>query len=548
MIIGKKGHLVIESPVVERRVSRAAAVMRCMLAVVVIVALVAGCGTAAPEVPTGPDVVQTAGGPVRGRVSSGVRIFQGIPYAAAPVGELRWQLPQAPVPWRAVRDATKPGARCIQDVRADPDFGLRTSEDCLNLTVWSPAGATPKSPRAVMVWIHGGGFLNGSSDIYNARWLATRGNIVVVTVNYRLGALGFMAHPALSVGDGRDGDPGNYGLADQQAALRWVRDNIGTFGGDPGKVTIAGESAGAMSVCDHLVSPESAGLFRAAVMQSGPCQAQADLPTAERTSIDYAKRAGCPGPAALRCLLDLPANRLQDGPQYVHIGANALSGPVTGTTRLPVSPLTAASGAPTAPVPVLIGSTADEFTLFVAMSYLRQHRLAPYPTLLKQTFGVQAPAVAARYPLDRYDGSVGVAYAATVTDGIFACPIDTMARGLARRAPVYAYEFNDRHAPAPEPMRHVPFPVGASHALELRYLFDMGGAPPLDPAQRGLSEQMIDYWSRFVTTGTPDVHGQPRWPALDPDQPERLSLQPGGLTVSGDFAERHHCGFWAGLG
>lgn len=546
MIVGKKGHFVIESPAIKSSVSRSgAAVVRCVTAVLMIAALLAGCGAATPEVPVGPDVVQTAAGPVHGRVSSGLRIFQGIPYAAAPVGGLRWQPPQAPIPWRPVRDATTPGPRCIQDVRADPDFGLRTSEDCLNLTVWTPAGATPESPRAVMVWIHGGGFLNGSSDIYNARWLATRGNIVVVTVNYRLGALGFLAHPAL--GD-RDGDRGNYGLADQQAALRWVRENIDAFGGDPGKVTIAGESAGAMSVCDHLVAPESAGLFRAAIMQSGPCQAQADLPTAERISLDYAKRAGCPGPAALHCLLDLPADRLQDGPQYVHIGANALSGPVTGTPRLPVGPLTVASGPPTTPVPVLIGSTADEFTLFVAMSYLRQHRLAPYPTLLKQTFGVQAPAVAARYPLDRFDGSAGLAYAAAVTDGVFACPIDTMANDLARRAPVYAYEFNDRHAPAPEPMRHVPFQVGAGHALELRYLFDMGGAPPLDPAQRGLAEQMIDYWSRFVATGAPNVSGQPRWPALDAEQPERLSLQPGGVTISKDFAERHHCGFWAGLG
>nr|MCW1959428.1 carboxylesterase family protein [Mycobacterium sp.] len=478
----------------------------------------------------------------------GVRIFEGIPYAAAPVGSLRWQPPVAPVPWRTPRDATKPGLRCIQDVRADPDFGRRTSEDCLNLTVWAPEGAGPDSTRPVMVWIHGGGFFNGSSDIYNAHWLATRGNIVVVTVNYRLGALGFLAHPALGGRSDPGEDPGNYGLADQQAALRWVRDNIGAFGGDPARVTIAGESAGAMSVCDHLVAPESAGLFRAAIMQSGPCQAQVDLQTAERISIGYAARAGCPGPAALQCLLDLPANRLQDGPRYVQVGANPITGPVTGTRRLPVGAAQVASHGPTARVPVLIGSTADEFTLFVAITYLRQHRLAPYRSLLDDTFGWQAPAVAARYPLSRYDGNTGLAYAAAVTDGVFACPIDTLAAGLARRAPAYAYEFADRNAPAPEPMRHVPFPVGASHALELRYLFDMGGAPPLNPAQRELSDQMIDYWSRFVTTGNPDVAGQPHWPALDPSRPERLRLQPGAVTVESDFAQRHQCEFWAGLG
>lgn len=526
---------------------RCSRLIRCITAVLMIVAAVSGCGTAKP-VGQGADadVVWTTSGPVRGRVTPGLRIFEGVPYAAAPVGRLRWRSPEAPIPWTAVRDATKPGLRCIQDVRADPDYGRRTSEDCLNLTVWTPRRAN--APRPVMVWIHGGGFLNGSSDIYNPQWLATRGDIVVVTVNYRLGALGFLAHPALAGRDGPAENAGNYGLADQQAALRWVRDNIADFGGDPGKVTIAGESAGAMSVCDHLVAPESAGLFRAAIMQSGPCQAQADLPAAERVSLRYAARAGCPDPADLQCLLDLPADRLQDGPLYVHIGANAITGPVTGTRRLPVGPQTVASRAPTEPVPVLIGNTADEFTLFVALSYLRQHRLEPYGTLLKQTFGTQAPAVAARYPLDRYDGSTGLAYSAAVTDGVFACPIDVMATELARRAPVYAYEFADRHAPAPEPMRHVPFAVGASHALELRYLFDMGGAPPLNPAQRGLSEQMIDYWSRFVTTGAPDAVGQPVWPALDPDHPERMSLEPGAVRLSTDFAERHHCGFWSGLG
>lgn len=485
----------------------------------------------------------TSAGPVHGRQEDGFRLFQGVPYAVAS----RWQPPVAPVPWRAARDATKPGPRCVQDVRIDPDYGLPTSEDCLNLTVWSPDGATRRSPRPVLVWIHGGGFLNGSSDLYNSRPLTTRGGIVVVSINYRLGALGFLAHPALA-GPGQD--PGNYGLADQQAALRWVRENVAAFGGDPDQVTIAGESAGAMSVCDHLVAPESAGLFRAAIMQSGPCQAQADLATGERISVGYAARAGCRVPATARqCLLALPVDRLRDGPAYFRIsGTNVLSGPLTGTGRLPVAPPTVASSAPTARVPVLIGSTADEYTVFIAMTYLRQHRIPPYPTLLREAFGSQAAAVAARYPLNRYDGSVGLAFAAAVTDGVFACPIDTMAAGLARRAPVYAYEFNDRHAPVPEPLRHTPFAAGAGHALELRYLFQMGGAPPLDPAQQQLSDEMVASWSRFVTTGSPDVPGRPQWPAFDPDHPEVMSLQTGGLSVTTDFVERHHCDFWRSLG
>jgi len=511
--------------------------------------LATGCGRSVPVADVGPSVVDTAAGPVRGIIEPGLRIFEGVPYAAAPEGALRWKPPVAPVPWDSVRDATKPGLRCIQDTRVDPDYGLATSEDCLNLTVWTPGGAAPSSPRPVMVWFHGGGFLNGSSDIYNARWLATRGDIVVVAVNYRLGALGFLAHPALGTDGAPDGDQGNYGLADQQAALRWVRDNIIGFGGDPAKVTIAGESAGAISVCDHLVAPESDGLFRAAIMQSGPCQAQAVLPAAEKISVDYAAGKGCDNPASARqCLLALPADRLQDGPPYVNIGANILTGPVTGTPRLPVAPATVATQGRTARVPMLIGTTADEFTLFVALTYLRDHQLQPYPTMLEDTFGADAPAVAARYPLSKYDGSVGLAYAATVTDGVFGCPVDSMALGLAHRSPVYAYEFNDRRAPAPDPMRQVPVAVGAGHALELRYLFDMGGAPPLNPAQQVLSDQMIDYWSSFVATGVPDAPGQPEWPQLDPERPQRLSLQTGQSTVITDFAARHQCAFWDSRG
>lgn len=527
-------------------------ILRWAAALLILVIALAGCAHTLPTAAHDPLVVSTSAGPVRGVRSvspdGGFRLFQGIPYAAAPVGALRWQPPVAPIPWTSVRDATKPGLRCIQDIRADPDFGRPTAEDCLNLSVWTPQAATPGSPRPVMVWIHGGGFLNGSSDIYNARWLATRGDIVVVSINYRLGALGFLAHPALAA----DRDLlGNYGLADQQAALRWVRDNIAAFGGDPARVTIAGESAGAISVCDHLVAPESVGLFRGAIMQSGPCQAQTNLPAAERISIDYAARKGCADiRTAARCLRELPPERLITGPPYVRIGANVLTGPVTGTSRLPAAPQTVLGRGATARVPVLIGNTADEFTLFVAMRYLDRKGLPPYRTLLADTFGAEAPLIAARYPLDRYDGSAALAYAAAVTDGVFACPIDAYATGLARRRSpaVYAYEFSDRTAPVPEPMRTLPFRVGAGHALELRYLFDIGGAPALTAAQRTLADRMIAYWSRFVATGAPEVPGQPAWPALDPERPQRLSLQTGEPVLTGDFAEQHKCDFWSARG
>lgn len=531
------------------------------------VVLVAGCGhddgrpaagstdstqIPAPDAGLGAGVVRTTSGVVRGLVGSNYQLFQGIPYAADPVGPLRWEPPQPAPPWTGMRDASKPGVRCIQDTSHDPDFGRPTGEDCLSLNVWSPAGA---AGRPVMVWIHGGAFINGSSDLYDARALATKGDIVVVTVNYRLGSLGFLAHPALGdTGGGGDDSVGNYGLQDQQAALRWVKDNIGGFGGDPAKVTIAGESAGGMSVCDHLVAPESAGLFRAAIIQSGPCQAQASLPSAEKSSLTYAKTVGCPDPAtAAACLRALPAAALQAPPWYFNIGDDGLTGPVTGTSTLPVDPVTASAAGGAARVPVLIGTNHDEFTLFTAIEYLRLRRLpaaAEYPKQLTGTFGTDGPVVAEHYPLSRYGGSVARAYSAAVTDGVFACLADRMAGDLAAAAPVYTYEFNDPDAPAPQVLKNVPFPIGASHSLELRYLFDVGGAPPLAGAQQALSDQMIGYWSGFVSTGVPGMAGAPVWPPVDRDADVRptMSFQPGGSRVITSFAEDHQCGFWAGLG
>lgn len=492
-------------------------------------------------------VVRTASGMVRGLVAADYRLFQGIPYAAPPVGPLRWQPPKSPVPWPGIRDASKPGPRCIQAGEPDPGAGIPTSEDCLNLNVWTPAAARLATKRPVMVWIHGGSFVNGAGDIYGARWLAARGDIVVVTINYRLGALGFLAHPSL-----QGSDVGAYGLADQQAALRWVRDNIANFGGDPAKVTVGGESAGAMSVCDHLVAPGSAGLFRAAIIQSGSCQAQADLATAQRLSVDYAASMGCADPAtAARCLRALPASELSRPLWYSQIGTDGLSGPATGTAVLPVDPVAAFAAGDAARVPVLIGTNHDEFTLFTAFQYLRSGRemtAAAYPGVLADVFRVDGRDVPARYPPERYGGNAPLAFSAAVTDAVFSCIADRMVAALSRGAKVYAYEFDDADAPAPESLRHAPFPLGASHSLELRYLFDVGGAPPLDPRQQKLSDQMIDDWTHFVATGAPAATGQPDWPPVgdDPARGPLMSLRPGGSKVVTSFGESHQCSFWLG--
>lgn len=539
-----------------RRGLRAGAAALALLA-----ALAGGCARsdgASPQPGIGPravalnaDVVRTAAGLLRGTVGPDHRLFQGIPYAAAPVGPLRWQ-PPAPMPaWQGVRDAVKRGPWCIQPDTAEVD---PTSEDCLSLNVWTPTGSAAE-PLPVMVWIHGGSFMRGAGDIYDAQRLSVRGRIVVVTINYRLGALGFLADPAL-------GEVGNYGLADQQAALRWVRDNIGAFGGDPAKVTIAGESAGGMSVCDHLAAPESAGLFRAAIIQSGPCQAQVEAPEARRISREYTQALGCADrgkeaapedPEVAACLRALPADRLAKPLWYARFGTDQLSGPAVGTPLLPQDPVRVfrdGQGGQAARVPVLLGVNRDEFTMFVALRYLRVGReiaAAEYLDELEDTFGSgEGAAVADHYPPARFGGSTSLAYAAAATDDIFACLTDRMARGLAAGAPVYGYEFADPHAPAPELYDTVPFPIGATHSLEMRYLFDIGGAPPLDPAQRRLSDQMIEYWTAFVVTGAPIGVGEPDWPEIATGAERRwMSLRPDGSRLITDYAAEHQCEFWA---
>ncbi|MBX7432087.1 carboxylesterase family protein [Mycobacterium sp. Y57] len=531
-----------------------------MLSIAVLTVVLAACtrshGGAPPPAPADPALVQTVAGTVRGVVGDDHRLFAGIPYAAPPVGPLRWQPPQPALPWPGVRDATRYGPRCLQDLGGDLELGRQTDEDCLTLNVWTPAPPADLL-KPVMVWIHGGSFVNGSGRVYDARRLVARGDIVVVTLNYRLGTLGFLAHPAL----GPPGAVGNYGLSDQQAALQWVRDNIESFGGDPDRVTLAGESAGGMSVCDHLVAPGSEGLFAAAVIQSAPCRAQAALPVAAARSIDYAAGLGCADPAsAADCLRALPADRLREPVKFTSIGEDELSGPVTGTEVLPVDPMTAIREGRAARVPVLIGTTRDEFTLFVGLQYLREeanYTPQDYPRLLELTFGDDAATVAAHYPLDRY-GGVPLAYSAAVTDSAFSCPAEDIADSLTARGvaddaarggaddAVYFYEFDDPDAPAPEPLRTLPFPVGASHSLELRYLFDVGGAPPMDSAQARLSDQMIDYWSEFVKTGAPGRAGGADWPDVATSD-RVMSLQPDGNRLIADFADVHQCRFWASL-
>jgi para-nitrobenzyl esterase len=487
-----------------------------------------------------PEVVRVAGGELRGTLSGQVREFSGIRYAAAPVGPLRWRPPEPAHSWSGVRDATEPGAKCPQ---ADSFAAsrVRSSEDCLFLNVTTPRRT--RSDRAVLVWIHGGSFTSGDGALYRARRLAVAGDLVVVTINYRLGALGFLAHPALRHDDGL----GNFGFMDQQEALRWVHHNIEAFGGDPDKVTIAGESAGGMAVCDHLAAPASAGLFRAAIEQSGPCAGQAPQSDAAPASVRWAAERGCADPAtAASCLRRLPVARTSPAPSYPP-KASAFAGPVYGNARLPHAPAEASIRGDVAKVPVLIGTNHDEAGLLLAAA-----TTGPVQKLLGVDADKTLPggeilltdSLARRIP-PVYDLGVAASTAATapITDQIMSCPVQQMQRGLSRRVPVYAYEFTDRRAPQLEGAGSL-VPLGASHAFELPYLFDLAGATEkLDDAQRRLSAQMINYWSQFVNTGNPGVNGQPAWPRYS-EGARVLSLVPDHTRLISNYSADHHCALY----
>lgn len=500
-----------------------------------------------------PAVVVTRDGAVRGTVTADHRVFQGIPFAAPPVGNLRWRPPQPATPWTGVRDATAPASPCPQEpVAVLPGPSNRAgslSEDCLYLNVWTPATHSTTA-RPVFVWFHGGSNVVGAGSDYDGSLLAARG-IVVVTVNYRLGALGFLAHPALSA-DSPDRASGDYGLLDQQAALRWVRDNIGAFGGDPRQVTIGGESAGATDTCAHLVSPTARGLFVRAVQQSGSCvsggaSSPPTLAEAQAAGQRFAASVGCAEPAtAAACLRAVPVSRLLDAE------AASAWGPNLGPSVLPVAPAVAWAIGQANEVPVLNGSNHDEYRFFTSVNidFTGAGPLTPatYAARVGEEFSGAAEAVLAEYPVSAY-ATPNLAYATLKTDQVFACRARADAILYGASEPVFAYEFDDPQAP---PFVDDPnLPQGAFHAAELAYLFV--GLPLTSPQQRHLSEVMVGYWSRFIATGDPNGHGQPTWPRYRPaggpgsrggraDLVQRLTPQ--GASPTSDFAADHHCAFW----
>src|SRR5450755_860150 len=496
-------------------------------------------------------VVATAGGLVRGLTASAADEFLGIPYAAPPVGPLRWRPPQPAARWPGVRDATQFAPHCPQPPSF---FGVAsTSEDCLYLNVFTPPGARRLDARRlpVMVWIHGGALITGESDDYNPAGLVRHG-VIVVTINYRLGALGFLAHPALASQPG--GPSGNYGLMDQQAALRWVQRNIRAFGGDPRNVTIFGESAGGLSVLSQLASPGARGLFSRAIVESGAYNlTQAPLATAEAAGEAFATTVGCASQTAA-CLRSLPVSAILDNEDF-----SGYTPDIDGQV-LTQSLKTAFASGQFNRVPVINGSNHDEWRLFVGESELEGAPVtaANYQDMIAATLGV-SPAIAAviagQYPLSSYS-SPAVALGAVGTDAIFACPALTVDQSLSAYVPTYAYEFNDENAPElflpPVPG----FSYGAAHASELQYLFGLRAGFPavLSPPQQRLASAMKRYWTSFADRGSPGSPGGsrgpaaldgPRWPLFDSTSQQVLSLVPPRPQVETGFAAEHHCAFWA---
>ena len=492
-------------------------------------------------------LVETASGPVQGLVNGGVFEFLGIPYAAPPVGPLRWQPPQPPASWTQPRDATAYGNTCPQNNTLGVFARPSTTEDCLYLNVFTPSPAHGRRP--VMVWIHGGGLFDGESNDYDGSKLALQGDTVVVTINYRLGVLGWLAQPALDA----EGHPfGNYGLMDQQFALQWVRRNIAAFGGDPNDVTIFGESAGGLSVFGNMASPTAAGLFQRAISESGAYALKTtSLATALNDGTGFATAAGCASQTA-DCLRSLSVE------QILANQGSYLAGLMVDGTIVPQSLDVAFSSGAFNRVPVINGSNHDEMRFFVGLPELASgHALtaADYPGAIAAQYGANASQVLAQYPVGNYP-SASEALSAAESDSIFVCPAHRADVLLSRWVPVYAYEFNDRTAPSYAPLAS--FPYGAAHTFEIQYLFPLyhgglGTPQPLNAAQERLSDEMVQYWTSFARTADPDLSRSwlgeliGDWPPFVPWLDDVQSLQEPFPVTEFNFVQTHNCTFWDAL-
>ncbi|MBF6061464.1 carboxylesterase family protein [Nocardia terpenica] len=496
-------------------------------------ALLAGCGTPGPAPHSAP-VVTTESGAVRGVETDGLVRFRDIPYAAPPVGDLRWRSPQPVTPWTGTRDATRSGPVCRQPAAPEMPRQLPQSEDCLTLDITTPPAGGTEHP--VLVWLPGGGFITGAGSIYDPARLVRAADAVVVTVNYRLGVFGFYAN--------RDLGDSNFGLQDQLAALRWVHANIARFGGDPGRVTLAGASAGAMSTCTLMTAPQARDLFRQAVVASGSCETNhpagalgpgvaaistwQPLDTIQRAGRALAAELSCPDTA---CLRGKPADELL--PHTAEFPLVAV-----GTPLVPTAPAEAFAAGTQANIPLLQGDTNDEHVEFTLAAYPQPLTADQYTELLRTAFGQDASSVEQRYPAAGFPSPTAAA-GRVFSDRDWICPAWREAREHNEKASTYTYLFADPSAPTPAG-NALPTLVrpAAAHGSDMPYLFDFPDGPPLTPAQRPLAAELVRYWAAFLRTGNPDTEGLPTWPRLD-----TLEFAPD-TTRTIDLTTSHHCDFW----
>ncbi|MDD5223741.1 MAG: carboxylesterase family protein [bacterium] len=492
--------------------------------------------------------VATASGQVGGSIDKegNTCLWKGIPYAAPPVGDLRWKAPEPVRPWGGVRDATRWGNACAQlgMYKFNNHVSAPYSEDCLNLNIWRPR--TPGT-FPVMVFIHGGGFVLGAAatPMYFGDRLAANGNVIVISINYRLDAFGFLALEELAREDPNH-STGNYGVMDQVAALKWVRDNIAGFGGDPNNVTIFGQSAGGFSVCTLLATPLARGLFQRAIIESGGCEQAGPLEQGFETGRWAARELGC-AENNLACLrgkstgqvlkkLALPFQESFKGKGFrfmIHQDNYVLSGSALSYLR---------SGNFNN-VPLLLGSTRDEFQVWDLLGGKNLKNSEAYAAKVRAVYGPDTEAILKLYPAEDY-ASPGLAYAGIISDRSIICPMFSAARAASQhQKAVYFYridydETRFRRA------------IGAMHGAELPFVFQSFDRWPMnflfssgDRARAmHLSRIVQNYWAQFARTGDPNPAGRVTWPPFTPDHPETIVFDRE-INWAGT-GKREKCLFW----
>lgn len=462
------------------------------------------------------NTVRVAGGLLAGTASAvpGVRVFKGIPYAAPPVGDLRWRPPQPPVKWDGVRKADKFSNSCVQNLARSrnpwtAEFMVQNemSEDCLSLNVWTAAkSASARQP--VLVWIHGGGFTEGSGEVavYDGAELARKG-LVVVTINYRLGVFGFLTHPELTKESGHQAS-GNYGLLDVLAALEWVKKNIAIFGGDPQSVTIAGQSAGASAVHALTASPLAKGLFHRAIAESGSGLGRRNRNLAEAEQ-DGVKFAAAKSANSIRELRALSAQDLT--------GGGMRFGPVVDGWFLPAEIAAIFAQGKQNDVPMLTGLTADEGSAAPTYGKLSADE---FKKQAQQRFGDLTETFLKLYPSHDEAQSTSSQKQSAREQGLVSMHLWAAERARTSKAPAWTYYFA-RAIPWPEQPQYAAF-----HTSEVPYVF--GNLKllnrPWEPIDRQLSATMMGYWVNFATTGDPNGPGLPRWPAFNAQTHTTLQL------------------------